>query len=112
MSLTSEPQMQANVGYQTHQFLVLTHDFNQLTRLSNLPHTHTVTGVDAGGDGEVLFKFPSAFVPVKGDINTRSSFGLRLSSKRLISPDPFNPPGETAGLGASRDEGLRGQPLE
>lgn len=69
-----------------------------------------MTGVDAGGVGDVLFKIPTAFVPVKGDINTRSSFGLHLSSKRLISPDPSNPPGETAGLGASRDEGLRGRP--
>ncbi|KAK5870956.1 hypothetical protein PBY51_003860 [Eleginops maclovinus] len=69
-----------------------------------------MTGVDAGGNGDVLFKIPTAFVPVKGDINTSSSFGLCLSSKRLISPDPPNPPGGTAGPGASRDEGLRAWP--
>lgn len=105
--------MQINGDDKMHQFLLPTHNFNQLTRLSSLRHTHTQTGagVDAGGDGEVLFKIPSAFVPVKDDINTRSSFGLRLSSKRLIFPDPSNPPGEAAGLGASRDEGLRGRLL-
>lgn len=65
MGWISEPQMQASAGYQTHQFLVLTHDCNQLTKLSNPLHAHSVSGVDAGGDGEVLFKIPSAFVPVK-----------------------------------------------
>lgn len=62
----------------------------------------------AGDSGDVLFKIPVAFVPIKGDINTRSSFGLFLSSKLLISADPSNPPGETAGRGASRDQGARG----
>lgn len=47
-----------------------------------------------------------------GDINTRSSFGLGLSSKRIISADPSNPPGETAGPRARRDGVLRGRPLE
>lgn len=80
--------MQEHVGYQPHQFLLPAHNFNQLTLQSNLPHTRTTAGVAAGGNGDVLFKIPTAFVPVKGDINTRSSFGLCLSSKRLISADP------------------------
>lgn len=104
--------MQGDVGYQTHQFLLLVHNLNQLTLLSNLPRTHTVTGVAEGDSGNMLFKIPIAFVLVKGGINTRSSFGLCLSSKRLISADPSNPSEQTAGLWASRDQGLRGRLLE
>lgn len=43
MSWRCVSQMQAGVGYRTHRFLVQTHNFNQLARLSNLPHTCTNT---------------------------------------------------------------------
>lgn len=100
--------MQDGVGYQTHHSL-LVHSVNQLAPLSDLPHAHRARG---GSSGDVLCKVPFAFVAVKGDINTRSSFGPRLSSKLLISPDPANPSEETAGLWASRDTGLGGRLLE
>ena len=116
----SFPSLRCNVVYQTRRFLLPVHGFSQLARPRNLPHTHThthththpATGVAAGGGEDVLFKIPTAFVPVKGDINTRSSFGLCLSSKRLISADPPLIPHERQqGPGASGDKGPRGRPL-
>lgn len=80
-----------------------TRDFNQLTGLSNQhahadthAHTRSVEWTQAAAE-ECYLKSPLLLSLWKGDINTRSSFGLRMSSKRLISPDPCNLPGETAG---------------